>query len=333
MTEKSRYTRLGRFFALLLWLGIAILALAVLGALLARVLPAFDVLVHFPAQYLVAGVGLALLALLLRRTRAFVLALGLGLGNLAPLWPYVVAPPLAVAGQGPALRLVTANLNGMHADAAALSAFLRRTDADIIVLTELAGQQEPAYAEAATRFPHRLRTPGSRHQPFALLVLSRRPLEQAVIHQPFGIDYPIVEFRACADAVPPACVRVAALHAVRPGGEFGRLRDHMLGFAAERVRQAAVAGEQAIVAGDLNVTPWSPAFGYLVNLGLRDAALGQGWHPTWPTSLGPVGIPIDHVLVSPRVAVRDYRLLDAMGSDHRPVAVTLVLTAGAGNKP
>lgn len=323
VVRKSPAPVLRALLGLPLWLAVGLLAVAVLGGLLARVLPVLDLLVHFPAQYLAAGIGLALLTLLLRRYRAFALALGLGLANLAPLWPYVVAPPPVAAGEGPALRLVTANLNGMHADAAALRAFLQQTDADLVLLTELGGQQETAYAEAAARFPHRLRTPGNRHQPFSLLVLARAPLLEPVIHQPLGIDHPVVEFRYCWTEA--ACLAVIALHAPRPGSEFGDRRDQLLGFAAERARQAGLRRQQAIVAGDLNVTPWSPAFGYLTNTGLRDTALGQGWRPTWPAALGIAGIPIDHVLASPRLEVRDYRLLDAMGSDHRPVAVSLVL--------
>jgi len=310
-----------------LWLGVSTLGFCVGLALFARFDPLFELFVHFAAQYLVAGIVLAIFALLARRYLAFVLALGLGLSNLSPLWPYVFAEPPRIAANGPTLRLVAANLDNWSADAAALQSFLQSTDADMLVLTEVTMQQEAAFAAVEAKYTHRWRTQGNRHHPFGLLILARRPLLRAVTHVPFGIDYPIVEFRHCADDAGRACVAVIALHATRPGEEFGDLRDRMLGFAAQRARLAGAAGEHAIVVGDLNVTPWSPAFDVFTGLGLRDAGLGQGWQPTWPTGLGAAGIPIDHVLVSPGLEVGDYRRLKAMNSDHRPLAVELRLHA------
>ena len=327
LIEKSQPADFAAILTPLLWLGVSALGFCVGLALFARFDPLFELFVHFAAQYLVAGIVLAIFALLARRYLAFVLALGLGLSNLAPLWPYIFEAPPKIAANGPTLRLVTANLNNWRADAAALQNFLQSTDADMLVLTEVTLQQEPAYAAVAGKFPRRLRTQGSPHHPFGLLILARRPLLLASTHVPFGVDYPIVEFRHCADDAGRACVAVIALHATRPGEEFGDLRDRMLGFAAARARLAGEAGEQAIVAGDLNVTPWSPAFDVFTGLGLRDAGLGQGWQPTWPTGLGMAGIPIDHVLASPRLEIRDYRRLAAMNSDHRPVAVELRLHA------
>lgn len=328
LIEKSQPADVAAILSSLLWLGVSGLGFCVGLALFAWFDPLFELFVHFAAQYLVAGIVLATLALLMRRYLAFALALGLGLSNLAPLWPYVVeAPPRVAANNGPTLRLVTANLYNWSADAVALQNFLQSTDADIVVLTEVTVQQEPAFAAVEGKYPHRLRTQGRPHHPFGLLVLARLPLLSAMTHQPFGVDYPIVEFRLCADDAGRACVATIALHATRPGREFGDMRNRMLEFAAARARLAGEAGEQAIVAGDFNVTPWSPAFDVLTGLGLRDAGLGQGWQPTWPTGLGVAGIPIDHVLVSPRLEVRDYRRLAAMNSDHRPVAVELRLPA------
>jgi endonuclease/exonuclease/phosphatase (EEP) superfamily protein YafD len=312
------------FLAALIWLAVAVLALAQGLALLSPFHPFFELFVHFPAQYLVVGLALAAFALLVRRYVAFALALGMALSNLAPLWPYVGAAAPKVAADGPVLKLVSANLNHLHADAAALGQFLQTTDADIVVLTELAGHLEPALADAATRYPHRLRTPGHRHNPFGLLVLTRRPLPQVNIHRPFGISFPIVEFRYCLDEASASCLTVIALHAVRPQ-EDDDLRDRMLGIAFERARLASAGREPVVLAGDFNLTPFSPVFNRFAAIGLRDAGLGQGWQPTWPSMLGLAGIPIDHVLLSPGIELRQYRRLDAMGSDHRPIQVELGL--------
>ena len=42
-------------------------------------------------------------------------------------------------------------------------------------------------------------------------------------------------------------------------------------------------------------------------------------------ALWPLGVPIDHVLTSPELRVHDFRVLDSIGSDHRPIAVEFSL--------
>lgn len=326
LVRKSSAPSLAFVFAPLIWLGVVALALAVGFGLLARLHPFFELFVHFPAQYLVVGLALAVTALLARRYVAFALALGLALSNLAPLWPYVFAAAPRVMADGPELRVVSANLNHMHAEPQAVKEFLQSTDADIVILTELALQLDDAYEAGARRFGHVLRTSGSRHNPAALMILARRELRDAVVHMPFGRDFPIVEFRYCLDEAARHCLAVIALHPVRPR-EDDALRDRMLGYAFERARQAGLAKQQAVLAGDLNVTPFSPVLARFAALGLRDAALGRGWQPTWPVSAGIAGIPIDHVLVSPRLEVRSFSRLPPMGSDHRPLQVELRLPA------
>jgi endonuclease/exonuclease/phosphatase (EEP) superfamily protein YafD len=81
-----------------------------------------------------------------------------------------------------------------------------------------------------------------------------------------------------------------------------------------------------IVAGDLNLTPWSEHFrAALAASGLQDAALGFGLHRSWPAQFAPAGIRIDHCLLSPH-----WRSISAdtgpwLGSDHLPVIADLQL--------
>ena len=87
-----------------------------------------------------------------------------------------------------------------------------------------------------------------------------------------------------------------------------------------------------IVAGDFNATPWSADYRrFEGQTGLRNVRRGFGLLPTWPSQLLALGIPIDHVLVSPDFAVTEAKTGPDIGSDHRPVIATLTLrTAEAG---
>jgi endonuclease/exonuclease/phosphatase (EEP) superfamily protein YafD len=94
----------------------------------------------------------------------------------------------------------------------------------------------------------------------------------------------------------------------------------------DRLAAALEPDRTAVVAGDFNTSPWSPDFRDLVAAtGLRGAANGYGWNPTWPSWLWPARIPIDHVLVKGAVAVHGFRRGRYIGSDHFPVVADLRL--------
>ena len=88
--------------------------------------------------------------------------------------------------------------------------------------------------------------------------------------------------------------------------------------------------ETALLAGDLNATPWSAAAARIVEAG-RITPVGPVG-PTWlyrrlPESLRFAGLPIDQVFAKGDVLVHSARTLEAAGSDHVPVLVEFSLKA------
>jgi endonuclease/exonuclease/phosphatase (EEP) superfamily protein YafD len=78
------------------------------------------------------------------------------------------------------------------------------------------------------------------------------------------------------------------------------------------------------LAGDLNTTPWTNSFIDLEKAGFRDSRRGVGNLASWPSFLGDLGIPIDHVFTHGECSVANRRLLTGVnGSDHRPVLFDL----------
>ena len=94
-------------------------------------------------------------------------------------------------------------------------------------------------------------------------------------------------------------------------------------FARLAADVKAAGYERTIVAGDLNCSPWSYWFGRLSKQsGLRNSADGQGLNITWmPIPIPACGLPIDHVLVGPKIQVSQRTVGPYTGSDHRPVIV------------
>ena len=90
--------------------------------------------------------------------------------------------------------------------------------------------------------------------------------------------------------------------------------------------------KDSFIVGDLNASPWQPAFRKLTGSKWRDAAdvIGQGLRPTWP-SWSPVPIaPVDHVLASPGLGVAGADTTNIAGSTHRALIVTLILPHAGG---
>ena len=74
-------------------------------------------------------------------------------------------------------------------------------------------------------------------------------------------------------------------------------------------RSAAVDGP-LVVAGDFNITPYSPYFvDWLAASGLTDSRRGRTLSVSWPTTLPWLGIPIDHVAVNDGFTIVSHRRL------------------------
>ena len=122
-------------------------------------------------QWLFAA-GLALTALGgAWRERRWLLAL------LAVPLPWLSAAPVlpSGSGEGPQLRVASANLHLDSTDLAPLAAWLEQARPDLVVLLEVS----PRYArelEKLPGYPHRL--VHAEHSPFGIALLSRLPLEQ-----------------------------------------------------------------------------------------------------------------------------------------------------------
>jgi endonuclease/exonuclease/phosphatase (EEP) superfamily protein YafD len=94
---------------------------------------------------------------------------------------------------------------------------------------------------------------------------------------------------------------------------------------AEIAPRAAGAGP-VVIMGDFNATPWSRPFAWLrEHTGLCDSRAGFGIQASYPTESTLLRIPIDHLLASCTVGVRDRRIGRDVGSDHVPVLVDLIV--------
>lgn len=276
-----------------------------------------DVLSSFRPQYAVTLLVAGTLLLARRRRR-----LGVAVHAVA-LVDAVLVSSLSVgggaAGAGETLRVLTFNVHSSNDAYPAVVDYIRRTDPDVVFLHEATRLWEEALADAGLGYelvPGRdglifgtlaLVPPGARSRSLGFGVEGRRAVE-VVLPLPGGGEMSLL-----------------GIHPVSPvSGNRSRLRAQQLDFAAE---WAAGKPGPAVVAGDVNATPWSAAFRrFEAGSGLMSTQRGFGIQATFPADANPlVRIPIDHVFVSPDLRVADRRLGPALGSDHFPVVVDIVV--------
>jgi endonuclease/exonuclease/phosphatase (EEP) superfamily protein YafD len=299
-------------------------AAASIAALLAPIGWPFELFAHFRWQVGAAAAALLVASLVLRRPWMMALALvSMATQGLPALLPGRAAAAHAATPtcDGTALRIVSANVRFTNEAYAPLVAWLARSDADVIALQEVTPAWEAALAPLYARYPYRRVL--TRTDPYGLALLSRWPLDQ---------DAGAIDF--AGDGLPSLVgtitlpgareVRVIAMHTHWPVTRaLQQQRDQALRAAA----QLAAAGPiPTVLAGDLNLTPYAPAYARLVDESrLRDSLEDVAWRPTWQVDFWPLALPLDHVLVPRNACVDAHEIGPDVGSDHRPLAVTLRL--------
>lgn len=231
--------------------------------------------------------------------------------------------PTAIAlGETPTYQAIMLNVqsSGEHYDE--VLAFLQQTKPDIVVLTEMRKAWPAELTPLLAAYPY-----SNHHQAEQFdgtVVYSRFPLskngrfhplhfhpdDRAAAFVQLNIDGQDVTILAAHPRSPRAADRIA-------------LRNNQLLALGQLVAQQTVP---TLLIGDLNTTPWSPVFQELLAIsGLKNGRLGFGAQPTWPASLGNLGIPIDHVLVTPDIQIRQLHAGPNIGSDHAPLLVEFSL--------
>lgn len=303
-----------------LTLGLSGIAVATLFGFGARWNGFAELFVHFKLVYfwgvMVVGIGYAIIG----RYR-WVAASFLILMIHAPgiLYFYVPRGYEMPEDDGSNLTLLTANVLSENTNRDGLISYLEQRKPDIVLIQEIS----PAWMEALRPlseelYPYSLFE--ARFDNFGMAVLSRVPVGSLKLIDPLEFEIPIME---AVLEIGGHRVSILNYHPLPPvSRDYITKRNRQLDYIGE---YAAYQDGLVIVAGDLNVTPWSPIYKDAIERsGLVNARQGFGVLPTWPSlgALFPV-VPIDHCLVSPDIAVTQVELAPEWGSDHRALWVEM----------
>lgn len=318
-----RPVRLAGLVDAAVWLAVALAPLVWAG----RLHPGLELLSH---QRMTLAASLALGAgwwAWQRRktvTLAAVLALALGWPALQGLTlqglTHLQDPPNAGDGL---LQVVQLNVHTQNPHKDQVLALLRQTPAQLLALQEVDAAWLDALAPLHNQYPYRVQV--ARHDNFGIALWSALPLDATQVLDPGDLGVPSLAATVVVDGQP---LRVVVTHPPPPVPPLGhKERDAQLAGLA---RELAATQGPVLLMGDLNASPWSPAFADL----LATAQLQDPAQQFWPTGTWPANLPlgriwIDHVLAGHGARVTARSVLDAVGSDHLPVRATVTVRAGA----
>lgn len=325
-------------------------AIALAGLIwLAPAWPGFDLFRQIWALIALAGLGLLVLTLVLRRWRPALVCLAALVATTVPVVPEIwragrtqFDPAAAATPPGGAARLtvVTHNLWGRNGAASQAAAALRAMDADVVALQEAFGVSGDVTGELRAAYP--FEADCTRH---STRLLSRLEIIESGCMQDLLIASQPSQYEWWQHQFPPSAWARIRL----PGGQAVVVVSvHMtwpdpLSVQNEQRRNLAQQlrrfdSQTLIVLGDFNAAAPSLALSRLE----RDFALERRTFllPTWPSQgigarIGLENFPlptmftgIDHVFAGDAWTTVSVERGRDTGSDHRPVLVRLMMQGG-----
>lgn len=295
----------------------------------------FDLAVHFRLQYCLVQLiallacGIFLRSRILRERSAFGLFLLLyfcaGL-NLLQILPYYfpsnspARPSVQVGVATRPVKLLHLNLLKINRNVDGVRALVDETHPDLLVLQEWGDwwQKELIPKE----YPYSVMFPKGEIALFSRFPIRRSQMEWVSALKPVNPNYGHIT------AVVEIENQLLTLLVAHPPLPPTFLNEEQNRFFEKWVRERPGYGRYAMIVGDLNTTPWASHFTNLVQkTDFRDSQLGLGVQSSWPSFFPPLGIPIDHALVTPLVAVVSRKMGPAIGSDHLPLLLEFKLVS------
>ncbi|MGB7287072.1 MAG: endonuclease/exonuclease/phosphatase family protein [Salaquimonas sp.] len=290
--------------------------IAVIFGFLGFLHPAFDTFSHFRWHF-----GLTLLALTIfgaiakvRRVPVIVLLFaGLAIwasnaGNRNTL----DTAPIQIAN-AKTYRMLTFNIQFNNPEPDSALELIKKTEADILSLTETSRYWEPKLQGLIKKYPYQFHCPewskigGS-------MIWSKFPLRAKNDYCHTYAALGMTEIQLEGKWLP-----IGIVHLRWPWPASGPKQIEALKPFLSSI------GENGIISGDFNAATWSHAVNKFARFAGMEVATGFGG--TWMLNLFPInlasmfGLPIDNVMAKGDVIVKKVETLDAAGSDHLPLLI------------
>jgi len=203
-----------------------------------------------------------------------------------------------------------------------LFAMIERHQPDVFLALETDEWWCERLDAATSAFPHKISEPID--NTYGMFLSSRVELVDPEVR--FLLKEGIPSIRTGLRLDDGNVVTFYALHPEPPSpteAETALPRDAELLMVAKEITES---GNSTIVAGDFNDVAWSHTSRLFRRIGaMLDPRVGRGLFSTFHAGFWFMRWPLDHVFASDDFTLKDIQRLDAFGSDHFPIVITLRL--------
>ena len=275
----------------------------------------YDIFSNFRFQYTLAAATFLLIFIAFRKFRWSVITFVILVMNLVEIYPYLSI--LESEKASCELKTSAINVLSINRNSEAVINYIQKEDPDIIILQEYTNWWEEEMSDFKENYKFHYEI--NRSDDFGMAIFSK--LEPVSI-EVMNFSEASVPSILTSYQIDNKRINVLATHPVPPATEeMFNDRNKQLAKIGELKPKL---GDYYIVAGDLNVTPFSYYFKKMKSqLDLEEARENRGINATWPTLPWPISIPIDHILVAPSMEVTSFSSGELIGSDHHPVTACI----------
>ena len=189
---------------------------------------------------------------------------------------------------------------------------------DLIVLTEVDQGWLDSLTVLKADYPHFIGQPRSNN--FGIALYSKLPLRDPKFIELGKARLLAIDATVEVAGVP---IRVFGAHVLPPMSDESTAERNL---EIKDLTSALPAGQNVVVLGDFNITPFSVEFKkFLASASLTDSLVGQGWQPTWPTHFPFPSIAIDHCLYRGALDFQRRSTGQPVGSDHLPIFADFIV--------
>jgi len=250
--------------------------------------------------------------------------------NVWRIWPYsafaatqMTVAEVPFAPEDPrCFSAMAVNVQVENEQYAKLIAQLDRHDPDLLLLMETDQPWIDALEPFLSRYGHVDRHPHS--DAFGLVFATRLPVRRSAIVENTYRDTPTLY--ATVQPEGALAIEFIGLHPKPPLPDWNtEMRDRNIIRAGTRTPDRL---PDALAMGDFNDVPWSSTVTKFRDEGdWRDPRVGRGTYATFPAGMGPLGWPLDQLMVKGRLKLISFDILPDNGSDHRAVLANLCAPA------
>jgi endonuclease/exonuclease/phosphatase (EEP) superfamily protein YafD len=288
-----------------------------IGVLAILYLP-FDFFNHMRLQYACSlAVACGISAFLSLRKLAFASFILIVL-NIVPALALYVPPHVEPITNAKPLKILDMNLLYSVTDYGPAIAQIKATNPDILVFQEFSPYAVQAMKDVLITYPYAKAIPAN--NPSGHGIYSRIPLSDINESPSFQNLFTVedVNFQIGGKKI-----LLVNLHTFPPASVRSILANLSV---LDYLKQLRHSGQEMILIGDYNATPWSRYFNLLTDeLKLRDTEAGLGPQFSWPAGVVPFYVPIDHCCISSGIGLSVRKLLAKTESDHLALYVELAI--------